>query len=664
MAQPPNHPKEETNRLDAAPAASDRLAADRLLASIVESSDDAIVSKSLDGIILSWNAGAERLFGYSAEEVVGRHISIIIPAERASEEDRIIARIRAGERVDHFDTVRVRRDGRRVDVSLTISPVTDAAGRIVGASKIARDVTERKRAETQLIAATAKFEAVFNQSGIFAGIMDLDGTLREANDLSVEGCGYTRGEVLDRALWETPWWRGSEAAKARIREAAREAAAGSVFREELPYWLADGTERIVDFAMYPIRDRAGSVIHIHPTGTDITEHRKSDQALRDGEASLQAAMGALRDADRRKDEFLATLAHELRNPLAPIRNAIHVLRQRDGDAASVRAMTEMLERQVKQLVRLVDDLLDVSRISRGRIELRRERIELAPILKQVVEAARPLAQDMEHALIVKMPPQPIFVEADPARLAQVVGNLLNNACKFMDRGGRVELTVERAGDEALIRVRDRGVGIAPDDLPKIFDMFMQVDTSLERSVGGLGIGLTLVRSLVEMHGGTVSVSSDGPGQGSEFVVRLPALPANAEMLAEPAIAPAPLTTSGRVLVVDDNRDGAESLSLLLQTLGYVTRTAHDGIAAVEAAREFRPDIALLDIGLPRMNGHDACRRIREQPWGRDMILIAVTGWGQREDQLRSQAAGFDHHLVKPVRPDDLINLLASASPKP
>jgi CheY-like chemotaxis protein/anti-sigma regulatory factor (Ser/Thr protein kinase) len=311
---------------------------------------------------------------------------------------------------------------------------------------------------------------------------------------------------------------------------------------------------------------------------------------------------------------------------------------------------------------LVDDLLDVSRISRGKIELRRGLVEMASSIHHAVVAAQPHYDNMERVLTVTLPAQPIYLNADPARLTQLVGNLLTNACKFTDKGGRVWLTVEREGAQAVIRVRDNGIGIAADQLLRIFEMFTQVDTSLERSVSGLGIGLTLVKTLAEMHGGTVEVQSAGLGQGSEFVVRLPiVIETSKPSLSEPTTGEATTTTSRRILVVDDNRVSAVSLAKLLQMTGNETCTAHDGVAAVEAAATFQPEVVLLDIGLPKLNGYEAARKIRDQSWGKSMVLIAVTGWGQDEDRQKSRDAGFNGHIVKPVDHAELMNLLASLS---
>jgi PAS domain S-box-containing protein len=530
---------------------------------------------------------------------------------------------------------------------------------VVGASKVARDVTAQRAAEDRerellgaAAAANAKFQAFFQQGALFAGIMDLDGTLLEANRLSLEGCGYTREDVVGRPFWDGPWWSPSPRLVEQVKAAWAQAAAGEAYRAEMPYFMANGIERLADVSILPIKDDTGRVLFLAPTGVDITERKRA-------EADREKFARDLSDADRRKNEFLAMLAHELRNPLAPIANAARALRLADGhDPEALRSASQTLDRQVAQMARLVDDLLDMSRITRGKIALRRERIELAPVVHQAVEAVRALYNSMNHELSVRLPPAPIYLEADPARLAQVIANLLNNACKFTDRGGHVVLSVSRDGDEAVIRVSDDGIGIAAEHLPRLFDMFAQVDTSLERSRDGLGIGLTLVQSLVELHGGAVCAHSEGIGRGSEFTVRLPLLVQGDTPVTAP-LPPKPAAVGGRrVLVVDDNEDGAESLAMLLQFGGHQTYKARDGVEAIAAAEQLRPDAVLLDIGLPRLNGYEACSRIREQPWGKDLLIIALTGWGQDEDRQRSKEAGFDEHMVKPVDYDTLMELLA------
>ncbi|HVH05516.1 MAG TPA: ATP-binding protein, partial [Myxococcota bacterium] len=375
-------------------------------------------------------------------------------------------------------------------------------------------------------------------------------------------------------------------------------------------------------------------------------------------SDLKQVEDELRLADRRKDEFLATLAHELRNPLAPIRNGLEVLRRAPSDEAA-REARDMMERQCEQMVRLLDDLLDVSRISRGTVELRRERADLAGVVLRAVETSRPLLQQAGHDLTVSMPPTPVFVDADVTRLAQVFANLLNNAAKYTERGGHVRLSVDRRGAEVQVAVKDDGIGIPSDLVPVVFEMFVQVDRSLERTRGGLGIGLTIAKRLVEMHGGTLEASSAGIGAGSEFTVRLPAAPEpRAEGDPGDAGRGNAARTKRRILVVDDNVDAAQSLAMMLEIAGHATHLAFDGAEAVDVAGAVRPEVILMDIGMPRLNGYDACRRIRSEPWGGGIVMVALTGWGQTDDRLRSEEAGFDHHLVKPVEPAALEALLA------
>jgi PAS domain S-box-containing protein len=616
----------------------------RTLAAIVESSDDAIISKSLDGTIQSWNAGAERLFGHSAEEAIGKHISLVIPPDRIAEEDHIIARLKAGQRVDHFETERLRSNGERIQVSLTISPIRDGGGAVIGASKIARDITERRRVEAD----RQKFVTLVETSTDFIGLYDLEGIPFFVNRAGLELVGLTSMD---------------EARRTPVREFFFPEDQARIMDEFFPKVLSDGhgelEVRFRHFRTGEARWMAYKVLTLadpngHPSAyatvsQDVTERRRMEDHLHSLAADLS-------HADRRKDEFLATLAHELRNPLAPISNAVQILKRRDPANGADAEVTGLLERQVAHLSRLVDDLLDMSRISRGHIELRRERIELAVVVRQAIEATRAQYQKLGHELTITLPGQPVTLFADSTRLAQVIGNLLNNACKFTNRGGHVRLTVARHEHEVEIRVRDDGIGIPAAELPRIFEMFTQLDTSLERSRDGLGIGLTLVKNLVEMHGGSVNAHSDGPGRGSEFVVKLPTL--GEETRPVPRASDRPRSgSSRRVLIVDDNVDGAEALALLLRLSNHEAFVAHDGEAALDVAERERPDLMLLDIGLPGINGYEVCRRIRREPWGKEIVIAAVTGWGQEADRQRSDAAGFDAHLVKPVELETLSPLI-------
>lgn len=409
----------------------------------------------------------------------------------------------------------------------------------------------------------------------------------------------------------------------------------------------DGSRCIVLAHANPIYDEAGRLVGAVNILVDITERKLAEDAER--------------EASRRKSEFLAMLAHELRNPLAPIRNVLQIMRLAEDDKVASAEARTMMERQLSQLVRLVDDLLDLSRITNGKIEIRKERIDLAAAVRDAVETSASLIQVSGHELTVTLPPLPVYVEADQTRLAQVFANLLNNSAKFTPKPGHISITVERQGSDVLVKVKDNGEGIPAEMQAQIFDMFTQVERSLERSQGGLGIGLSLVRGLVEMHGGKVEVHSDGPGKGSEFVVRLSVSMSSGRGHHRDGKGKDGRTsesTSHRILIVDDNKDSADSLATLFKIRGHDTRTAYDGLEAVAKATMFRPNVVLLDIGLPKLNGYDACRRIREQSWDETMVMIALTGWGQEDDKRRSKEAGFNFHLVKPVEPDALENLLA------
>jgi PAS domain S-box-containing protein len=414
---------------------------------------------------------------------------------------------------------------------------------------------------------------------------------------------------------------------------------------------SDGVYRWFLTRNVPIRDGEGRVVRWYGTSTEIDDRKRIEEELR--------------ESDRRKDEFLATLAHELRNPLAPIRNSLNILRMTGAANPTTERLHEMMERQVNHLVRLVDDLLEISRISRGKIDLRKEQVELAAVIRSAVETSRPLLEAAHHQLAISLPSEPLALDADPVRLAQVFANLLNNAAKYTDEGGQIWLTAkvakgsQESPDGVVVSVRDTGVGIPADMLPRVFELFTQVDRSAGRAQGGLGIGLTLVRSLVQLHGGRVEARSEGLGQGSEFVVHLPLAkgsPADGARLADQ---PPALLSPRRVLVVDDNRDAADSLGMLLKFVGADVQVVYDGAAALKTLDVYQPAVVLLDIGMPGMDGYEVARRIRQHPRGRDVLLIALTGWGQEEDRRRTHTAGFDHHLVKPADVNALQTLLAS-----
>ncbi len=644
-----------------------------------ETALDCIVSIDQTGTIFEFNAAAERTFGHRREDVLGRELAAILipPAFRELHRQGLARYLVTGEGPvlnQRLEVSALRADGTEFPVELTVTRIPVDGPPLFTA--YLRDISARKLGEASLRESEARYRAIGEAIDYGVWMCDAKGHNTYVSESFLRLVGISQQQCSDFGWADVLHPADSEKTILAWQECVR---SGGVWDREHRFRGVDGEWHFVLARGVPIRSDTGQVIGWAGINLDISRLKRAEQSLR--------------EADHRKDEFLAMLAHELRNPLAPIRNAVQVLRLTGGTEQTVQSVSEMMERQISQLVRLVDDLLDISRITTGKIELRRERIELASVVNHAVEACHSLYSSMDHELTVSLPPQPITLNADSTRLTQVVGNLLNNACKFTDKGGRIELAVciegpathDKSGENgvsrmdhsntshtavlapvAVIRIRDNGIGIAADQLPRIFEMFVQVDTSLERSVSGLGIGLTLVKNLVEMHDGTITVQSAGVGNGSEFVVRLPIadfrLPneepgddANRQSKIESQ-------KSRRILVVDDNRDAAISLALLLKLAGNETQTRFDGRAAVEAAASFQPDVVLLDIGLPKLNGYEAARMIREQPQGKTIVLVALTGWGQAEDRRKSREAGFDGHMVKPVDLDALKTLLIELLP--
>lgn len=416
-----------------------------------------------------------------------------------------------------------------------------------------------------------------------------------------------------------------------------------------------GRECPVDDKSAPIHDKDGQTVGSIMICRDNTERHRL-------ETELRRHLADIAQTDRRKSEFLAMLSHELRNPIAPVQNALQILRLRIAEAPALQPVIAMMERQIGQMVRLIDDLVDLSRISRGKIDLRLEPTDLVAVLQLAAEAVSHLLDGMDHDLAVSLPSEPVIVLGDAARLAQIVGNLLNNAAKFTDRGGRVLLSVDAEEEWAVIRVSDSGIGISEHQLPYVFDLYMQDDSSLQRSGSGIGLGLALVKNLVDLHGGAVTAQSDGLGKGSEFTVRLPRHHAAAAGVPSDEAIPGPAPVRRKVLVVDDNRDAASSLAILLELEGHETRTAADGEAALSVLESWQPDVVFLDIGLPGLSGYDVARAIRAKEWGNAIVLIALTGWGQEEDRRVAAEAGFDAHLVKPATRDGLAASLTATRP--
>ncbi|HKA25332.1 MAG TPA: PAS domain S-box protein [Candidatus Eisenbacteria bacterium] len=515
------------------------------------------------------------------------------------------------------------------------------------------DITARVRAEDVLRASEQRFARFMQHLPGLAWIKNLEGRYAYVNDAAEAAFGHTKKELYGRTDEEIFPPETAAQFRENDRLALEAESGGRMTIETLEE--PDGTHYSM-VNKFPIPGPDGRVAWIGGMAFDVTEMRHAERALAESEARL-------RDADRRKDEFLATLAHELRNPMAPIRNAVHVLRLQGAKEPQAEEVLDMMERQVEHMVRLVDDLLEVSRITLGKIELRRQRVELDHVIQSAVEASRPAIEEAGHGIEVRLPAEAVALHGDPVRLAQIVGNLLHNASKYTEPGGRIALEARLEAGGLVIAVRDNGVGIALDMLPHVFEMFTQVDRSHGQSQGGLGIGLTLAQSLAHMHGGSVEAKSEGLGKGSEFLIHLPVHEVGERPMAasrERRLAAAP-GGGLRVLVTDDVPDSADSMGMLLRLWGHDVRVTYGGEEALAQATSVRPDVVLLDLDLPDLPGLEVARHLRAHPDTRDIYLVALTGYGQREDRRRTHEAGFDAHLVKPVDPKELKELLVAVS---
>src|SRR5579883_186394 len=592
--------------------------------------------KDLQGRYVYANDAAMKAFRRTRDELYGKTDEEIFPPETAAQfkqNDRRALTTEAG--VQLIETLK-HADGIVHHSVVSKFPVLGPEGGPAFIGGMAIDITDRLRAEEVLAESEERFrELAENINEVFwmtdpetTQMLYISPAFERVWGRSCQSLYEHPRSFLDAVHPED---------KERVRIAVLEKQSrGEPTDKEYRVVRPDGSVRWVRDQAFPVRDATGRVYRMVGIAEDITERK--------------TAQDALKEANRRKDEFLAILAHELRNPLAPIRNAVQVLRMKDVAEPKLRSARDIIDRQVQQMVRLIDELLDISRITRGKLQLRKERIDLTTAIHSAVEAARPGIDMQGHELNVALPPDTIYLDGDPIRLAQVFSNLLNNDAKYTEKGGHIWLTVERQGGEAVVSVRDTGIGIAADHMPRLFEMFSQVGTALDRSHGGLGIGLALVRGLVELHGGNVDAKSAGPHKGSEFTVRLPivetTLKAQPELSGtneQPTFGP-----KCRILIADDLRDSVDSLAMMLRLAGHDIQTAHDGLEAVQAAATFRPDVILLDIGMPKMNGYDAARHIRQQMGSKQMLLIALTGWGQEEDKRQAFEAGFDYHLTKPV----------------
>lgn len=645
---------EETTARDRARDAL--IASETRFRSLIELGPVGMLIGDPDGRIVLANDALLAMLGYTREEAHGLNWIELTPPEHRSRDAAYIQALREGRQPPPFEKDYIRRDGRRVAVLLVAQFLPGEGERLMA---YAVDITERRIAEGKIRESAAQLRRLIDHMAAFVSMLDRDGTLLEVNEPALRRLGVRREQVIGRKFWECPWWTHDPAQQRMIEEWCRQAGGGETIRQDTVARTAGDGRMDVDFMLVPLFDEAGAVTHLIPSGVDISDRKQVERALRENEQRLADSAAALRDADRRKDDFLATLAHELRNPLAPIRNGIQVLRLIAGANPTLERTTQMMERQMQHLVRLVDDLLDVSRITRGKIKLRRDLVLINEVVSSALESCQALFEPQGHTLSVVLPTEALSVLGDRDRLRQVFANLLSNAAKFTRREGTVWVSLERSADFALVRVRDTGIGIPPERLKHVFEMFAQVNAP--EGNDGLGIGLALARQLVSLHGGWIEARSEGMGKGSEFLVCLPLVDGmDTSDTKEPSSRSAG-STRKRVLIVDDNVDAAESLAHVLSLNGHTVAIASGGVEAVDMARQNLPDVILLDLGMPGMDGLTAARLIRQQPGGGTIRIIALTGWGQERDRQRTREAGIGEHLVKPVDPESLVTLLEAQS---
>jgi two-component system CheB/CheR fusion protein len=650
------------------------------LSAVVTSVNDAIVSFALDQTILSWNAGAEKIFGYTAQEAIGQTLALLVPDsidrehDSTSGTDDLLAGIAAGNSISQAEVPRRRKDGTVLFVSVSAAPIRDNSGTILGGTAIARDVTASRAAADALRISEERLRMMVESAreyAIFA--VDLDRRVTSWNSGAERLLGYTGAEMLgssgDIIFTEEDRLAGAP------EDEARKALADGRASDDRVHVRKDGSQFWAEGVAMLMRDNAGQAVGFVKVLRDQTEARVAQQALQQSQAELvqslqetQAARRALEEADAAKDRFLAVLSHELRNPLASIASASELLMMTGLPEAAREKAAEVVQRQARAMKVLLDELLDVSRLALGRLSLSRRRVSLALVMQSALETTRPLVQAAAHELVVSLPPDVVEVDADPIRLAQVVSNLVSNSAKYTPEGGRIEVSAEVFHDEVVVTVSDNGIGMEPSEIDRMFDLFSQGEGALARSNGGLGIGLALARNIVELHGGWIMASSAGTGRGCQMRVGLPLLRGSTEPAASPAPLPQPpiaaVAAEGQlILVADDNGDAAWGMAKLLELSGFRAVLARSGEEALRIAEEHKPAVALLDIGMPDLSGHDVARRLRQQPWGRDMILIAATGWGQETDVRHSMEAGFDAHLTKPLNVGRVKSLVEEISAK-
>jgi PAS domain S-box-containing protein len=647
------------------------------LAAIVQSSDDAIISKDLNGIILSFNAAAERMFGYTAPEIIGRSVTVLIPPDRQHEEAEILSRIRRGERIEHYETVRLARDGRLIDISLTVSPLCDASGVIIGASKTARNITERKRATAALAAQREWFRVTLNSIGDAVIACDPDGRVTFINHEAEKLTGWTHqaaeGEPLGNVFQvvDEESHRRVENPADRVLRLGQIAALGN----HRLLVARNGTEWPIADSAAPIIDGIGRVIGVVIIFREVTELKRSQERARalalERERLLhneRSARNEAESANRIKDDFVAMVSHELRTPLNAILGWTELLQRKGVDAGTRDQGLEVIARNTRLQAQLISDLLDVSRIVSGKLRLELESVDLAQVAEDAVEALRQAVAEKNIELRSNLLPRPVPIVGDPARLQQVLWNLLSNAIKFTPKGGLVSIMLRTVGDRLEIAVTDSGVGIRAELLSSVFDRFRQGAGMTTRRHGGLGLGLSIAKHLVELHGGSIRAWSAGEGKGATFTVDLPLRSGAASDQGEPARqgdgGGIPIDTISlrnlRVLVVEDDHDTRDLVRRLLEAHGAEVVVAMTAPEALEMLTSFRPDILVSDIGLPDVDGYELIGRVRrmEGPIA-NIPAVALTAFARFDDRTRALRAGFNAHVAKPVEPTELVITVGS-----
>jgi PAS domain S-box-containing protein len=592
-----------------------------------------------EGHIASWNSGAQKLKGYSRQEIVGRHFSIFYPPEAAAAgwPDEELRRAKALGRFED-EGWRVRKDGSRFWANVVITALFEPDGTLAGFAKITRDLTERRIHEEQLRESEAKFRLLVDSVSDYAIFMlDTDGIVRSWNAGAQAIKGYAGSEIIGRHF--SAFYTAQDTAAGKPRIELETAAAKGRVEDEGWRVRKDGTLFWANVVVSAIRNAGGELVGYAKITRDMTERRRLEE---------------LELSSQRTNEFLAMLAHELRNPLAPIRNAVTIMQLETLQSPVLRNCRDVIDRQLTHVTRLVDDLLDIGRLTTGKIKLRKELVRYGDVVQRAVEAARPLMESRRHAFSLQLPDNPVHVNCDPTRISQVIQNLLVNAAKFTPEGGRIGLQVQLGDDFLTTFVTDNGRGIPAEDLGRIFQLFQQGEQTAPNE-SGLGIGLTLARSLVEMHGGSLDAASAGPGQGSTFSFRLPAT--EMQLADDPQELELQREAGRRVLVVDDNRDAADSTTSILRLLGYQVEAAYDGKSALVAAARLRPDVALVDLAMPGLDGYETLRLLKALPGLDDAYVVAMTGYGNEEDKRRTREAGFDAHVTKPVELEALLGVL-------